>query len=83
MKQPTSMIEKVEDYLECRQGMGYQLHTEAGQLRRFARYVDDSDHHGPLTTEVALRWARSGRDNTRLYWTYPDLVDTKFSRFLG
>ncbi len=36
-------------------------------LRSFARYADGSGHCGPLTTELALRWARLPEQAARVY----------------
>jgi integrase len=52
-----TMAERVEEYLAYRHALGYQLHKEGQRLRSFARFADDVGHEGPLTTEMALRWA--------------------------
>ena len=44
-----------------------RLRIEGQLLRSFARYADESGHRGPLTTELALRWARLPEQATRLY----------------
>ena len=54
----TTMADRVEEYLAYRRALGYQIRSEGQMLHSFARYADDSGHRGPLTTELALRWAR-------------------------
>ena len=54
----TTMADRVEEYLAYRRALGYQIRIEGQMLQSFARYADDSGHRGPLTTELALRWAR-------------------------
>jgi integrase len=66
MKIPT-MADRVEEYLAYRRALGYQLHIEGQMLLSFARYADQSGQRGPLTTELALRWARLPERRTRLY----------------
>lgn len=66
MKTPT-MARRVEEYLAYRRALGYQLKIEGQMLLCFARYADESGHRGPLTTELALRWARLPERRTRLY----------------
>jgi integrase len=51
------MTDRVEEYLAYRHALGYQLHREGQRLRSFARFADSAGHCGPLTTEIALRWA--------------------------
>ena len=63
----TTMAARVEEYVAYRRALGYQIRTEAQMLRSFARYADDSGHQGPMTTELALRWARLPERSARLY----------------
>jgi integrase len=53
----------VDDYLAARRGLGFALEQPAWLLRDFARYADRSGHRGPLTTELAVRWALSSRSS--------------------
>jgi integrase len=61
MNARSTMRAKVEEYLADRRRAGFALKIEAGQLARFARFVDDSGYRGPLTVELASRWARANR----------------------
>jgi len=63
----TTMADRVEEYLAYRRALGYQLRIAGQLLRSFARYADDSGHRGPLTTDLALRWARVPERATRRY----------------
>jgi integrase len=58
MKTPTTMRERVERYIAARKALGYQF-AHSAELRRFARFADETGHRGPLSAELALRWARS------------------------
>ena len=66
MKTPT-MAYRVEEYLAYRRALGYQVRIAGQMLRSFARHADESGHRGPLTTELALRWARLPEQAARLY----------------
>lgn len=63
----SNMAERVEEYLAYRRSLGYQLRIEGGLLQDFARFADESRHTGPVTTELALRWARLPERAARLY----------------
>jgi integrase len=63
----TTMVDRVEEYLAYRHALGYQLRKEGQRLRSFARFADEAGHCGPLTTEIALRWARLPQQAVRLY----------------
>ena len=54
----------VEEYLSARRGLGFALETPAYMLRDFARYADALGHQGPLTTELAVRWAQASRSGS-------------------
>src|SRR5437763_10326044 len=66
MNLPTR-ADRVDEYLEYRRVMGYQIRIEGQLLQWFARYADASGHRGPLTIELALRWARLPEKAARLY----------------
>jgi len=60
-----SMILLVEDYLAKRRQMGFALKIQGYQLKRFARFADDIGHRGPITLELAVRWAKSNATNSK------------------
>ena len=62
-----TMQERVEQYVSARRKLGYQMRVEGRELLRFARFADGLGHRGPLSTEIALRWARTAQDCSSLY----------------
>lgn len=67
MSEPRAMIDLVEQYLGYRRGLGVRLRSQGSLLRAFALYADSSGHHGPLTTELAVRWSQLPTDAALLY----------------
>lgn len=53
-------MDLVEEYLNFRRGLGFDLRTQASALRSFAGYADDLGLPGHLTVDVVAQWARSG-----------------------
>jgi integrase len=80
---PSTMAERVEEYLTYRRALGYQLRTEGDMLRTFARFADESGHSGPVTTEIALRWARLPELAARLYQARRLEVVRTLARYLA
>ena len=78
-----TMTARVEEYVAYRQALGYQIRTEAQMLRSFARYADDSGHQGPMTTELALQWARLPERSARLYQARRLEVVRALARYLA
>lgn len=62
MKRRPSMVALSEEYLASRRKLGLELKIEGQQLLWFAHYADRVGHRGPLTTELALRWAMLPQD---------------------
>ncbi len=58
----------VDGYLAVRRSHGFDLRIEGRQLLGFARFADHAGHRGPLTVDLAVRWAQSARRATRLTW---------------
>lgn len=65
---PSSMLSAVNAYLVERRRLGYALMIEGEELLRFAKYADESGHNGPITTELAIRWAKLPVHANPLYW---------------
>jgi integrase len=61
------MVTLVQEYLDYRRKLGFQLRIEGQLLLRFAEYADQLGHQGPITTELALQWARLPEGTSRLY----------------
>jgi integrase len=51
------MTDRAKEYLEYRRTLGFAMHISGSLLLQFAQYGDREGHHGPLTAELALRWA--------------------------
>jgi integrase len=62
-----TMADRVGEYLAYRRALGSRLRIEGQLLRSFARYADESGHRGPLSTGIALRWARLPEQASRRY----------------
>jgi len=85
MTTSTTMMKKVEQYLEHKRSLGYQaaaVTTEACWLRSFARYADLHAPAGPLTVDLALRWATSPAGITRASHARRLSAVRVFSRYL-
>jgi site-specific recombinase XerD len=78
-----TMADRVEEYLAYRHALGYQLCKEGQRLRSFARFADAVGHHGPLTTEIAVRWARLPEHAARLYQARRLEVVRTLARYLA
>jgi integrase len=63
-----TMVALAEEYLAVRRKLGYALKIEGAELIRFAQYADRIGHRGPLTTELAVRWAKAPEKADPLYW---------------
>ena len=61
MSAPVTLQARVEQYLAERRRVGFTLRTMACGLARFARYVADADHQGPLTVDRMAAWARQAK----------------------
>lgn len=67
MAPKATMRSIVEGYLHLRRKLGFQLRIEGEELLRFAHFADQSGHAGPITTELAVRWATLPKDAAPLY----------------
>jgi integrase len=81
MKRSDSMLTRVEEYLRYRRALGYALRIEGGMLLNFARFADKEGHRGPLTCDLAARWARLPAKADRLYWARRIEVLICFARY--
>ena len=68
MNRPAGMVGLAEEYLAYRRKLGFKLQTAGQLLLSFAAYADQVGHHGPLTTELAVGWARLPRRASPVYW---------------
>ena len=60
---PPSFHHLVDEYLTARRGLGFGLETDEWFLRNFASHAERIGHSGPVTIELAVRWARSSRSS--------------------
>jgi integrase len=59
----TRILDWVEEYLAFRRGLGFDLKSAAWHLRDFARYAQRVGHSGPMTLDLATRWALLSRSH--------------------
>ena len=57
MKRQSTMARKVKEYLRLRRALGFKMRSQGEMLLQFAKNLDRSGHRGPITTEMALKWA--------------------------
>jgi len=60
---PSNVLGWVEEYLAFRRRLGFALKSPAWQLRSFARYAEQVGHCGPITLDLATRWALLSRSS--------------------
>src|SRR5947209_7396367 len=68
MTRRVSMVTRAKEYLAYRRQLGFALQNAGHLLLRFAVYADRAGHRGPLTTALAVRWARLPRKAAAVYW---------------
>ncbi len=78
-----TMTNKVERYLTYRHDLGYKLCSEGACLRQFGKHADRIKHRGPLTTELAVRWARLPATKDPLRWARRLEIVRCFARYLA
>ncbi|MFA6174871.1 MAG: tyrosine-type recombinase/integrase [Kiritimatiellales bacterium] len=61
MNAPANMQSRVQDYLDERRRLGFQLKSAGRTLMNFAQFVDALDQAGPLTSDVMIEWARQDK----------------------
>lgn len=58
MTSSPTMMDLAQEYLALRRQLGYALVTPGKALLSFARYADSIGHRGPITIDLAVRWAK-------------------------
>jgi len=81
MKSRQSIVEQVQEYLKFRRSCGYQLEAPGKELMLFARYAALTSHKGPLTTELAVRWAKLPQDANPRYWATRYEIVRRFAEY--
>ena len=65
---PRALAKAVQCYLKQRRQLGFALKEEGQMLSQLVRYAAQRRHRGPLTSELALSWAQSPAQASRLWW---------------
>lgn len=76
-----TMSELAQDYLVFKRNCGYQMRGEGAELLLFARYADQTGHRGPVTTEIAVRWAKLPETADPVYWARRYEVVRRFAKY--
>jgi integrase len=56
---PRSFLPLVDEYLALRRDLGFKLDDMRRWLEDFGRFADRTGHRGPITIDLAVRWALS------------------------
>jgi integrase len=83
MRRRSTMVIMVKEYLAYRRALGFALESSGGLLLNFARFTDRSGHRGPLTTDLALRWASLPKAASPRYRAERLSIVRGFARYLA
>jgi integrase len=75
-----NMESRVQTYLALRRNLGCAMEREGALLLGFAGYADRTGHEGPLTAELAVRWAKLPEGTNPLWWARRLDVVRRFAR---
>jgi integrase len=78
-----TMIDRAKEYLAYRRALGFALDSSGALLLQFARFADHSTHRGPLTADLALRWASSPQTASPRYRAERLSIVRGFARYLA
>lgn len=81
MKRSLSLRKGVDFYLRSRRRLGFTLKTEEKHLKSLLLYAQKVRHRGPLTEDLALRWARLPADANPMWWAKRLVVVRGLARF--
>ena len=81
MKKRKTMTAMANEYLRHRRKLGYQLDIAGKMLLNFARWADRIGHRGPLTVDLAVRWARLPKNASPTYWAHRLEVVRGFAKY--
>lgn len=82
MKSKQSIAKQVCKYLQFKRSCGYKFDAEGKELMLFAKYAELTGHKGPLTLELAVRWARLPENADRRYWAARYDYVRRFSQYI-
>ena len=76
--------QRINDYLAERRRLGFELRSRDTLLAGFARYVATRHHHGPLTADLMIEWARHDKwhHETPATWAVRLARVRHFARYL-
>lgn len=77
------LMQAIDNYLEMRRALGYQLLTEESLLRSLAHFAMARNHRGPLTCALAEDWARASKRCDPYTWSRRLSVLRPFARYLA
>ncbi len=83
MNKDLTMLDRAKEYLAHRRELGFALKTSGPLLLHFSRYADRSRHRGPLTTDLALRWASLPQTASPRYRAERLSIVRGFARYLA
>lgn len=78
-----TMMDRAKEYLAYRRALGFALDSSGTLLLQFARFADRSKHRGPLTADLALRWASLPRTASPRYRAERLSIVRGFARHLA
>jgi integrase len=81
MKKPLSVPAAIEYYLDHRHQMGFELQKEGCLLRTLADYARQTQHRGPLTTELVRQWAQLPTKADPHWWARRLAIARQFAQF--
>lgn len=67
MSRRQTIFQQIHAYLDYRRALGYDLRGVETLLLQLAKFVDQSDWRGPLTTDLILRWVHLPKTASRSY----------------
>lgn len=77
-----TVLETAQAYLAHRRKLGFALHIEGAELCRFARYADKIGHRGPITTDLAVQWAKLPQNCHPIYHARRLAVVCRFAKYI-
>ena len=83
MNRRLTMTEHAQRYLQQRRSLGLSLKAAESILLNFTRYLDNSRHRDPLTTEVIMRWVYLPKSISQSYRSERLSIARCFARYLA
>lgn len=81
MSDAGTMERQAQDYLALRRKLGVELKTSGRHLLAFGRWFDGLAHRGPLTTALAIEWARLPHKASPHHWARRLSAVRPFARY--